>query len=1217
MKCKRLCAWLLSLVMMFSLLPVSAAAAGIPAEYAPIFKWAGGPSKRKINVELFFENESSPLGTTSSEGEGTICNINVPNGKEIYKSDASSGCSFAANKFTFWEVWDKSGDLKLYTRSTAGHTVTVNYVFDDASGNTKDSVTESVKYNDTETFDLVQDHYDYTIKRESGDATHKVDTFNRLSVTGGAENSVFTVTYTPKKNMAYLDQYYKKEGVIDYPKWNEEHLSFNGPDVLDNNRYEKAYLIQGGHLTELLESARFLDVDGTIYDFTAAKQLPSDLKVVLIDKVWYDREDAKWYYTSTAAPNIPVPFTSIVNLYYGEKHDTDSEYHDFVATTTVEPTCTKEGYTDYKCRYCGKEGQRKYVLSLGGHVWKYVHDNTTSGADSKHYQVCKRCNEKGITEKCEFKSKSIGTETEYTCTKCDSKYTESAPQTETVYVYFQTVHPKDGNVRVNEGVTYNNPSANWATLGKLTTEQTVAASTNKTEVGKLGKEVNKTNSKFVKHQDNENFDLDLINEWVELKKEPNGAAGYVGEAPYGKDAWHLNGKVNVYKLSYNANPPDGVGVEAVTGMPDSAYYLPGRNATVSTDDPTLQGYDFGGWYKEREFVTEAKGTVAVTEDTVLYAKWTPAQPTTDFGAVVITTTKPELKEDLSGGAYEVPYTATYTMSDNLLRMLQRAPHGVPMTFVVKLDSRLTAKTDGDGKFLYDFDGAGILEVDESKITVSPGGHTITVVCKPTADWKKALEGKTSVVMKLDGTGVLAATDFAVGEYLSTKGHIEGTIGSLPIMIPANVCRTKMTAQTYTVTYDGNDADSGETTDTNAYTRGTVATVKANGFTRSKYTFTGWNMKADGSGKSYAEGAPIKMLGNVVLYAQWSKNSSHDDDDDKYFFAIQKVDAQDDHALNGAKFELYQRDRRDNKLPASRKTTASWGTESGIALFSVSATKTNEGGDTWYYREITAPEGYVLDSTEHKIKATNFSDSRSTAVQNAVAVRNYRGTTPDLLNDSDHFAYVIGYMDGNVRPYGLISRAETTTIFFRLLKDSVRDGNLLTSNTYTDVADDYWANTAISTMTGLGIVQGRSTTTFDPKAPITRAQFAAICARFDTGKSSDEQTFTDIKGHWAEKYIERAAELGWIKGFEDGTFRPDTYITRAQAMTMINRVLNRIPEDESDLLPGMNVWPDCNPGDWFYLAVQEATNSHDFEHKAGNYETWTKLMKNPDWTRYEN
>ena len=144
---------------------------------------------------------------------------------------------------------------------------------------------------------------------------------------------------------------------------------------------------------------------------------------------------------------------------------------------------------------------------------------------------------------------------------------------------------------------------------------------------------------------------------------------------------------------------------------------------------------------------------------------------------------------------------------------------------------------------------------------------------------------------------------------------------------------------------------------------------------------------------------------------------------------------------------------------------------------------------------------------------------------AKTVRNYRGTTPDLLNDSDHFAYVIGYMDGNVRPYGLISRAETTTIFFRLLTDEVRDDNLLPSTTYTDVTNDYWANTAISTMTGLGIVQGRSSTAFDPNASITRAEFAAICARFDTGKSSGTQTFSDIKGHWAQSYIERAAELG--------------------------------------------------------------------------------------------
>ncbi len=375
-----------------------------------------------------------------------------------------------------------------------------------------------------------------------------------------------------------------------------------------------------------------------------------------------------------------------------------------------------------------------------------------------------------------------------------------------------------------------------------------------------------------------------------------------------------------------------------------------------------------------------------------------------------------------------------------------------------------------------------------------------------------------------------------------------------------------------------------------------------------YEFAGWYTDAACQTK-YDFTSPV--TGDITLYAKWNKNSGGGGGSTTtyYYFAIEKVDAQDGHALNGAKFGLYL----DGKQVATATSN-----RSGIALFRVSASdyrKINAKSEL-YYQELTAPEGYVVSGGKIDMEKDDLTTNQAAAEKKAETVRNYRGSTPDLLNDADHFAYVIGYKDGNVRPYGLISRAETTTIFFRLLKDSVRDGNLLTSNTYTDVADDYWANTAISTMTGLGIVQGRSADTFDPKAPITRAQFAAICARFDTGKSSGTQTFTDIKGHWAEKYIERAAELGWIKGFEDGSFRPDTYITRAQTMTMINRVLNRIPEESSDLLAGMNTWPDCNPGDWFYLAVQEATNSHAFKHKAGNYETWTGMNKNPDWTRYE-
>ena len=843
---------------------------------------------------------------------------------------------------------------------------------------------------------------------------------------------------------------------------------------------------------------------------------------------------------------------------------------------------------------------------------------------------------------------------------------EATPPTETpVYVYFRTVNTAGKPIgdKDNENVKdvkHNENGNGWATLGKLVTA--TAVTTEKKNI--LGAEV-KTSSNFVKHDSNKDFDLDWISEWVDLKRD-NGAAGYESEAPFGTHVWHLDGQVNVYKLSYDANRPAGVTADVT--VPDSAYYLPGWNAPVSTDDPTLQGYNFGGWYKEPECVNEAKEKVAVAEDTVLYAKWTPlAQPTADLIDNAIT-----IKHGVNGAPADgddstahivkkdakISYQATLDMKNldfganpehaDAVRIIRAAMTSVGVTSLwdfiknnsidifadskvnlyVKFSDKLENPTTLDGITLK----SGWFKLDpNNKPTYNNTTGYWTIPCVIKVEGDEGVDTKNPMIT-LSGVS-LPLTAKAQGELSSdtelnviSEGYIDGTIkisthelsliGKSKDAPAKNTAKLKLAVPTYTVTYDGNGADSGKTTDNTAYATGTTATVKENNYTRGGYTFTGWNTKADGSGDSYKTGDWITMTGSVILYAQWTRNSSHGgDDDDKYFFAIQKVDAQDGHALNGAKFELYQLDKNDRIVNRRVVRTTQQSNKNGIALFSVDNKKSYDG--IWYYAEVSAPEGYVLDRTEHKIKATNFSDSLSTAVKYADTVRNYRGTTPDLLNDSDHFAYVIGYMDGNVRPYGLISRAETTTIFFRLLKDSVRDGNLLTSNTYTDVADDYWANTAISTMTGLGIVQGRSTTTFDPKAPITRAQFAAICARFDTGKSNGEQTFSDIQGHWAEKYIQRAAELGWIKGFEDGTFRPDTYITRAQAMTMINRVLNRIPEDESDLLPGMNVWPDCRPGDWFYLTVQEATNSHDFKHKAGSYETWTRLTKDPDWTRYEN
>lgn len=224
--------------------------------------------------------------------------------------------------------------------------------------------------------------------------------------------------------------------------------------------------------------------------------------------------------------------------------------------------------------------------------------------------------------------------------------------------------------------------------------------------------------------------------------------------------------------------------------------------------------------------------------------------------------------------------------------------------------------------------------------------------------------------------------------------------------------------------------------------------------------------------------------------------------------------------------------------------------------------------------------------------------------------------PDKLNGDDHFAYVIGYPDGKVHPEGNISRAETATIFFRLLKADIRDGNLTADNEFSDVSNGQWHNKAVSTMAKLGIVKGRRADSFDPNASITRAEFAAICARFSTRTVENSGSFSDISGHWAENEIERAAAFGWISGYPDGTFRPDTRITRAEAMTMINRVLCRMPQSESDLLDSMVTWPDNKPSDWHYLAVQEATNSHDFNRQGEVGESWTKLTSVPDWTRYQ-
>ena len=214
--------------------------------------------------------------------------------------------------------------------------------------------------------------------------------------------------------------------------------------------------------------------------------------------------------------------------------------------------------------------------------------------------------------------------------------------------------------------------------------------------------------------------------------------------------------------------------------------------------------------------------------------------------------------------------------------------------------------------------------------------------------------------------------------------------------------------------------------------------------------------------------------------------------------------------------------------------------------------------------------------------------------------------PAWLNSDDHFAYVYGYPDGRVGPLNNITRAEVAAIFYRLLRKDIRMESQTTENSFDDVPADAWYVTEVSTLARLGVFVGRTTDVFAPDAPITRAEFATVCARFDQSGAAEDRDFSDIGGHWAEQYIRQAAALGWVQGYPDGTFGPDRPITRVEAVTMINRVLRRNPDSKDDLLSGMKVWPDNPEGAWYYLEVQEATNGHEFHRKADGHEKWTVL-----------
>lgn len=360
--------------------------------------------------------------------------------------------------------------------------------------------------------------------------------------------------------------------------------------------------------------------------------------------------------------------------------------------------------------------------------------------------------------------------------------------------------------------------------------------------------------------------------------------------------------------------------------------------------------------------------------------------------------------------------------------------------------------------------------------------------------------------------------------------------------------------------------------------GTAYTAKAQEATHQGYSFKGW-FTDDACTLSYTDGTVLST--DTILYGKWEKiatppssggGGSHVT---KYYILHYESNG-------GTKYE-------DEKY---KKNT--------VVILDKIPKRVGYTFTGWYAdKELTDK----ITSVKMTSDKTVYAGWKATDV-------------PETLNSNNHFAYIVGYEDGLVRPNADITRAEVAAIFFRLLKDDVRDDNLTANSVFTDVAFGKWYNKSISTMAKIGIVKGRTANAFAPNAPITRAEFAAICSRFDRSNVEIKSDFNDISGHWAENEIRRAASLGWIQGYTDGSFKPDQNITRAEAASMINRMLHRLPETVDDLLDGMIQWPDNQPNDWYYINMQEATNSHDFKQKGEINEYWTKLTENPNWDRYK-
>lgn len=771
-----------------------------------------------------------------------------------------------------------------------------------------------------------------------------------------------------------------------------------------------------------------------------------------------------------------------------------------------------------------------------------------------------------------------------------------------------------------------------------------------------GKTVTVTNYDFSAHHTASNDPEKLV---IEIKVKPDPAATWGPSDKYetNKDnatvtlpnseanpianAESPKAHVDTYQVTYTFDDtaPDGVNPPE-----DPKHYISGQQADVKQPEESSVNagdytYTFNGWKNGNEDVNGE--TIPISGNVTLTGSWSQTANTASYTVNYL----------WNGEQIQAPTTGDNAMHGDKITITDTSIDGYTL-----IPGQQTSMTIGTGE--------NVLNLNYYKnVTLTANSDTVTYDSKEhtVTGYTSAPEGVTFESVSASGSGTDANT------YNVTFGNNPvGTYNNLYYVAAANPGTLTINKRSVTLTsasaskvYDGTPLTKPEVTvggdgfvDGEGATYNVTGTITNVGETKNTFTYTlDEGTKATNYTITKTEGTlkitkaptytfdlndPDTIKVNKEFKSMYGRSA------EKSFTATATIEKQETYIIvnpgidnnvtnNGSAVPTKPDYTKVGEatgtvtLKAGKTEAFDFGKNSTFQLeqgdYRITVKET-KGSDRYYvtYDDTT----YTYDFTVNNEGKINI-DTPITCTFTNVYTKRHTAATPSkpTLNTGDHYAYVMGYPDGTVRPNGSITRAEVSTILFRLLSDKTRDEYFTTESSFTDVKAGAWYNNSIATLEKAGvIVDTAKGGAFRPNEAITRAELAAMLAQFSDAKPVKGVKFSDVSSeHWAYEAIAIAAKMGWIEGYPDGTFRPDATITRAEMMTLVNRALERVPSDEDHLLSKrvMLTFPDCKSGDWFYIAVQEATNSHTYERAAtekNGDEQWTALRANRDWTQLE-